>query len=247
MPVTTRSRSKSLLEMSGIDNENEEPTVSADDGFTKSLLVALKNTEVSKVLGNIVMTELRNELTSLKIELKKRDERIEGLENRVVSLEKECDRLEQYSRRNSIRIAGIPENDHEDPCERSMKIINDVIKPKAPITHMDIDRIHRVGKKSKDGKPRAMLIKFSTYRARKRVMDAKVNLKDQLLSDDLPNKLFLNDDLTRTRSHLCYLAREKKKEGLLNDVWTADGTILIKDLANKIHSINSIQDLNKQV
>ena len=112
---------------------------------------------------------------------------------------------------------------------------------------MDIDRIHRVGKRNKDGKPRAMLIKFSTYRARKRVMDAKKNLKHQLLSADLPNKLFLNDDLTRTRSHLCYLARQKKKQGQLNHVWTADASVLIKDLANKVHSINSIQDLDKHV
>ena len=67
MPVITRSASKLFLEMP----ENNEPTASADDGFTKSLLMALKNTEVSKALGNIVMTELRNELTSLKIELKK--------------------------------------------------------------------------------------------------------------------------------------------------------------------------------
>ena len=41
-----------------------------------------------------------------------------------------------------------------------------------------IDNCHRVGKMPADGRPRAIIVKFSTYRDRKRLYDARTQLAD---------------------------------------------------------------------
>ena len=42
----------------------------------------------------------------------------------------------------------------------------------------DIDNCHRVGRKATDGQPRGILVKFSSYRARKRLFEARTRLAD---------------------------------------------------------------------
>ena len=46
---------------------------------------------------------------SLNDTIPKKDAQIEDLQVRVVSLEERCDDLEQYSRRNTVRIRGLAE------------------------------------------------------------------------------------------------------------------------------------------
>ena len=89
--------------------------------------------------------------------------------------ESKLDDQEQYSRRNSLRITGIPESDNEDIVPKVLDVINNKIKPDIPVSSDHIDRLHRVGKRSGDT-PRAVLIKFATYRHRQRVYRNRKNL-----------------------------------------------------------------------
>ena len=50
---------------------------------------------------------------SLQDTITKKDAQIEDLQVRVVSLEERCDDLEQYSRRNTVRIRGLAESANE--------------------------------------------------------------------------------------------------------------------------------------
>ena len=59
------------------------------------------------------------------------------------------------------------------------------------------------------------------------------------------SQVFINEDLTARRASLAYTTRQLKKAGKLNDCWTSDGKIVIKDLANKIVQINSADELRK--
>ncbi|KAF2886414.1 hypothetical protein ILUMI_19762 [Ignelater luminosus] len=84
------------------------------------------------------------------------------LQNSIILLEKEnedlrerSDALEQYSRRNNIRIFGVLEEAGEkvESLEDKMvKLLDDKLKIKVDKT--SIDRIHRTGKNSNTGKPR---------------------------------------------------------------------------------------------
>ncbi|ELU00820.1 hypothetical protein CAPTEDRAFT_188928 [Capitella teleta] len=118
--------------------------------FVAALTSALQDTQVRACLSDIVGESFRQELISLKAELKKKDSVIEHLDRRIESLESQNDALEQYTRRNSIRVTGLPEVKHEDILDRTLKIVNEDMEVNPPISIMDIDRVHRVGRRNPD-------------------------------------------------------------------------------------------------
>ncbi|ELT89823.1 hypothetical protein CAPTEDRAFT_188214 [Capitella teleta] len=107
--------------------------------FVGALTSALQDTQVRACLSDDVGESFRQELISLKAELKKKDSVIEHLDRRIESLESQNDALEQYTRRNSIRVTGLPEVEHEDILDRTLKIVNEDLEVNPPISIMDID------------------------------------------------------------------------------------------------------------
>lgn len=211
--------------------------------FAQAFLTALKDPEIRSTLGEIVGEQVKNEIILLRKELKEKNAKIERLERRIDSLESDNDTLEQYTRRNSLRIFGLPEEEAgEDTAQVALTLINQTMKVEPPITSEDLDRAHRIGKKgtpsttspqpSTTPRPRAVIIKFATYRARQRVMAKRKSLQK--------TKVFINEDLTRVRSTLLYKARTMKRQGVLQDAWTHDGALVVKDNNNKIHSARSM-------
>ena len=212
--------------------------------FTKAFLLALKEDEVQKSLG---ISDLKQEITGLRQtvelfrkELHEKDQTISSLENRISILENENDNLEQYSRRNSLRMTGIEETDTGDLLSTVLDVINTKAQVTPPIEPTDIDRIHRVGRKV-EGKVRATLIKFATYRARKRVMDKRSSLKN--IESATP--IFINEDLTKKRAELFWKARQMKRDKKIHDVWTYDGNIIAKDRHSRIIVIKGPQHLTE--
>ncbi|ELU11221.1 hypothetical protein CAPTEDRAFT_212845 [Capitella teleta] len=117
------------------------------DAFAKALGLALKDPQVRSSLGDIVGESVRQEIIALRAELKRKDATIDDLRRRVVTLETSNDSLEQYQRRNSLRIAGFPEDENEDILTRTLELMNTTMSVEPAITAHDVDRIHRVGKK----------------------------------------------------------------------------------------------------
>ncbi|KAI4459603.1 l1 transposable element-related [Holotrichia oblita] len=125
-----------------------------------------------------------------------------------------CDSLEQYSRRNNIRIIGADAVPHSE-CEKLvMNVLNEKLQLDVSID--TIDRCHPVGPK-KDNNKRDILVKFTSYRYRRAVMDRRKLLKGTHIS--------IVEDLTRSR-YLCY--REANKVFGFRNVWVMDGVIHIK-------------------
>ena len=84
------------------------------DEFIKVFVNALGNSTVIQKLQNAVCGQLQTEVAYLRDIIKSKDDRISVLENKVENLENKLDDMEQYSRRNSIRISGIEETSSED-------------------------------------------------------------------------------------------------------------------------------------
>ena len=86
------------------------------------------------------------------------------------------------------------------------------------------DRTHRLGRPStRDrprNKPRDIIIKFATYRARQKLYKARTLTKDR--------GVFIYEHLTKARSELLFEARRRVKSKQLKSAWSSDGTILIK-------------------
>ena len=73
----------------------------------------------------------------------KKDVQIEDLKVRVVNLEERCDDLEQYSRRNTVRVRGLAETATED----TDGLVGDLAARKLDVKIGTSDgvRSHRVG------------------------------------------------------------------------------------------------------
>lgn len=135
----------------------------------------------------------------------------------------DIDRLEQYSRRDSIRISGLPEEQNENTNEKIVKIAKDL---GLQIQLSDISVSHRLGKPNRAGRngnaptPRPVIAKFVRRDIKTQMCMKKKNLKNIQGCDGI----YIDEDLTPLRYRI---VRELRKEpGRF--VWTIDGKIHTK-------------------
>ena len=158
------------------------------------------------------------------------------MEGKILKLEQTADDCEQYSRRNSIRITGITESSNEETDKLVLHMAYDL---DVQLNLADIDRTHRVGR-IREGHKRAILVKFSTYRARRSLYSKRLELRDKVQWQGT----YINEDLTTRRSELLYKARLYVRARLLKSAYSSDGKIYVKDKADKKHLITTVSDLN---
>ena len=219
--------------------------MNADD-FVKCFLAALNDPAVSGKLGSLVGEQVQEQVQSFADALKRRDDEIERLSNKVNELENKLDHAEQYSRRNCLRILGLHEEEDEDTEAVTLNFINSEMALDPPLAIDEVDRLHRVGKRDDRDpvKQRGIIIKFTTYRSRARVLKAKKALHKKTFGPyDKP--VYMNEDLTRKRSKILFAARGLKRDKRIADAWSHDGTIVIKDNHKNIFTIQSEEDLEK--
>ena len=119
------------------------------------------------------------------------------------------DELEQYGRQENIRILGVAErtderDDGEEVVTNVAKALNVELNPE-----LDIQRVHRLGKKKKGpkAKPRPVIVRFASYRKRMEFMYKKSKLEVQ------PNfnGAYLMKDLTSLRAKMLKYVKEVGK------------------------------------
>ena len=129
-------------------------------------------------IADLVATKVDRRMAKLEEKLKEKDDVIEDLNSIVNALESKIDDLEQYSRRTSIRIHGLKEEEGENmeaKVENVMKSIGGV--------DSSINRFHRVGKpKPAENKAttatRQVIVQFKDYTSKKQVMKARSKLRE---------------------------------------------------------------------
>ena len=167
---------------------------------------------------------------------------VEDLKEEVVKLKSLLDTVtqkaidnEQYSRRNNIRIFGIPEVQGEDCYE----IILNLCQGKLNIvcTREELDRVHRVGKQNTAGEagPRAIIAKLRGHSTKMKFMKSRKNLVEE--------KIYINEDLTRENLRL--LKQCRKSCGESTKVYSIDGKIIVRGADDKIYRVKSMKDLLK--
>lgn len=146
--------------------------------------------------------------------------------------EEKLDNLEQYTRRNSIRIFGVPEIKNENLETTLISMFEE--KANIKIKPDSFDRCHRLGPLQEKA-TRPIILKFISYQHRNTVMRIRKSFAKTGIS--------IAEDLTKKR----YILYKRAKEHFgFRNVWTADGTIKIKS-EDKIHSIRTACDLDKFV
>lgn len=158
--------------------------------------------------------------------------KLSDLQSQVRNLQSSNNNLEQYTRKNSVRLFGIPEN-IEDIETTTLQIFND--KMSTPITREDIEIIHRTGRPFTD-KPRPILIKFTSHKKKTDIMRSKKHLKG--------SKIFITEDLTKENYKKIQELNNIRKSNRIKSVWTIDGKIRIQMNNGQVKFINNQQDIN---
>ena len=188
---------------------------------------------VNDIISGVV-SGLNAKVSALEHESKKLAAENTELKVRMNKLELAIDNAEQYSRRNSLRMSGVPET----ATENTDTLVLDAARAiNSDIDLCDIDRSHRVGR-PRAGKPCDIIVKFATYRSRQKLYKNRVQLKDKGYRG-----VFLNEDLTKFRLDLLYKARGLVRSARIKGAWTSDGTVLVKDGSDVVHRIISGADL----
>ena len=191
-------------------------------GQISELVTAIVNGVIQGLNKKLEKLEQKN--TELQNENMKINKENSELQKRVKTLELAVDAGEQYSRRNCLRISGKKEVIGENTDD----IVLDIAEALGVnIDISDIDRSHRLGKPGTTAEPgtklRDIIVKSVSYRQRNMYYRARTSMQDRGYKG-----VFINEDLTKSRSKLLYEARLRVKSGQLKSAWSSDGTILIK-------------------
>lgn len=162
-------------------------------------------------------------------------------EQTIKELGAEIETLQMYSRRNSVRIFGVPENTTgrtEDGTfirEDTNTIALDIFHQKLglDLSKSDICRSHRVGATKNDKHPRPILVKFVRHDTKDDVIRARAKLAGK--------KIVLREDLTAQRMN--WIRRLKDAGVHYKSIQSNDGVISIK-LENGHKYIRTSEDLN---
>ena len=246
-PFTKRARENS----SEIEDLEDDP-----DTIVDALVGALNDPEimskfvecicsskalVNSLVGHLVPSlqdTLKSVLDPLKTSIENLTEQLKRSDQRCVELELKNDDLEQYTRRQNLRISGITENKDENTDSLVVDFVKNTMK--IDLDTRDIDRSHRVGRPNSKNN-RDIIIRFTSWKARQRIIKAKKSVFEH--NRHHRTSYFVSEDLTKNRSAMAYHARQLKKTHVIKDTWTADGKIFIKHQNDKISVCTRLSDL----
>lgn len=132
-------------------------------------------------------------------------------------LEKRCDDLEQYGRRNIVEIQGVPDISGESVVDTVLSVAKAL---DVTVTEQDIDACHRL--KSRSPGRSAIIVRFVRRSVADGMMDARRKKRDlcpRHLGLNGDTRIYINLSLTRARKTLLSVARKAFREGFLADVW----------------------------
>ena len=248
-----------------VDNVSEETQVSPLDMWRKlceigkDLKTVKREVEVmSGVIHELKVEneELRRDLTKCKNDLEETKDRVTEAKKEAEVARKRAEDLEQYGRRQNVRIYGIPEREGERETseqieEKVLKIFKDKLKLR-DVNPSHICTIHRLGKPgvrprrsrdSNDGKesdksdkpppPRAVIVRFVSRKTSRAVMANRKKLKGSGMA--------IQEDLTQARHSLLTKCLDLKGQGI-DEAWSHEGKILVK-IGKNIEEVKTVKDV----
>lgn len=191
---------------------------------------------VDQMSGEI--SELRRENDELKRDLEIAKETAENLQREVSEAkfqaalaDRKVNDLEQYGRRNNVRVFGILEDGGETSADCERKVLK-LFNVKLGLSHIgsrDIEAAHRVGPKPKRSRqeqqqqqqladrPRAIIVRFLSRKVTEEVLHVKRKLKNTGFG--------IAEDLTKDNYQLLQKCREHPNT---EAAWTKHGTVCVE-------------------
>ena len=194
----------------------------------------LKQFSAEQVEMKKAVTALRQDVNDMKCGLDQNAQSIntlcvkqEDLSQSVSRLEDEIDRLEGFSRRNNIKLFGIPEEDGlREDCAEAVRNVLQTYIPEIAWQSDVIERAHRLGRSQRNSNPRPIIAKFQRWG------DAMTLMKHREARADMDGDgLRVAQDLTRRQSQQLRQLREQGKSG-----YFVNGTLRIKESTRPRHT-----------
>ena len=197
------------------------------------LIVANVIEKVTLDIKHIIENAVTEALVAVRAEVDYLKTKIDTLENSLIAASIRSDDIDQYSRRDNLKIAGLI-------VEKNVTYADAIIEFGSQlgvhIVHTDISIAHKLPTKSKLS---STLVRFNRRSVRNDLYLARKKIKDTL-----NYKIYINEDLTHRRSNLLH---SLKRDELTKSAWSYNGFICctLKDNDDVILTIKSPYDLIK--
>ena len=177
-------------------------------------------------------------VTQLQDELKKRDNRIEELEDVVHE-------FQQHYRSTYLEVHNLEER--KDEKEEDLRAITIKIGRTLGIEvkNEEIEAIHRIPTKNTT-KPKPIIIQWSSRKQRNNVLAGRKNVitQNQIYGDGSKGRIYINESLTKFNKELLFEAKKKAQEKKFRFVWSREGKIFVrKEEKSKVIQIKNVKDL----
>ena len=159
------------------------------------------------------------------------------------------DELEQYTRRDNLRIVGVSDTETESEGELTAKIMKIAKEADVALSASNISTCHRLGAPKKSNpnpnesttptiptKPRQVIVRFTHRKKKNEFYKNRFNLKGK----DECKGVFINEDLTTMRYKMMMCARKAPK---VKGVISRDGIIICKMDDDTYISLRNPDDL----
>ena len=185
----------------------------------KDLKASLKKTKDENKALKISLAALNTRLTATEKELQNQSAECEQLWENL-------DHLEQYSRKNSLEIHGVPQDAYtstEHVVIKAAEALHITVEPE------EIEISHKINQ------GRSILVKFCSHKTKAKIYKERTKLRHVKIADLFPgypstaqHRIFGNENLTAFRRSLIEAANKRRKDGSLYSVWSLDGKIYVK-------------------
>lgn len=258
------------VEVEGASEEDEEEEPSLRD-IKEMLLdiqttvstILMENKRINKELADLKSTvkQQNEDTTKLKLALAKLSKQFDETEDELAAAKKQLsdqeeeieelyelqDRLEQYTRKNTLEIHGIPEAAYDSTEAAVLKIAEALDVHVVP---QDIEISHKLNRKG--NKP--IIVKFISHKIKSNLYRARAKLKDVRVSNLFhglsyavragSDRIYINENLTSYRQKIMSRANEKRRDGEVLSAWSMDGKIFVKTSPQgRPIKINELEDL----
>ena len=213
-------------------NTNLDKTIQAIDAKLTTKIEA-QSVEIFELNKRLEKLEKSNQ------DLKKENSELKTandvLSKKLTEVQNNCDNLDQMSRKNNLLIHGLPEQENCSLEDGAIRFLNSHFDIKATVT--DFQSITKMSTNN-DNKPPAVMLEFKDMKKRKLVLEKRKLLKNKGIS--------ITQHLAPSRAKMLKKANELVKNKKVQQAWSAEGKIFIKQNENgRILQIKALSDLNR--
>lgn len=163
---------------------NFTKTQENSDKKISEVIVSLEFTQAKLDEALVKLKDAEGEKKEYALRIQTLNQENQELRDKVGKYETRLDYLDDQSRRNNLRFAGIPEESGETWEQCQVKVAK-IVKDRLNIPEVNLERAHRIGKINSQ-RPRDIIAKFSRFPERDAVFRARTELKG--------TNLYVNED-----------------------------------------------------